>query len=97
MSGSYTVTVFECYDYPADMIEWLHSCDSMLVNITGQASWEMLEVSVLGKAAIHVPGRRKPLIVKIADDEIALMFRLKYPNVVATATMIYSTPHTFNI
>jgi len=92
----YAVTVFECYEYTTEMIEWLRSCDSMLVNIKAPVYQEQYEMDVYGKK-INISGRQKPLVVTIADDQVALMFRLKYPNVRETSTMIYSTPHIFKL
>lgn len=94
MSESYTVTVFECYEYTSEMLEWLKGCDSMLVSIKNE-SQEIREVSMYGNM-ITFPGKTKPLVVTIADDAIALMFRLKYPNVHPKGTMIYSTAHGLN-
>lgn len=88
-----TITVFECDEYTDEMLKWLYS-QGEAIQVT-QPSFETLTIGTVGGRSLQTAGRRTPMVITINDEQIALLFRLKFTNILLSATTILIQQGTF--
>lgn len=88
MQTTKMVTVFECQEYTTEMLEWLATCGSE-VSIESPKS---TTIDIHTHSRIYQTiGKPSPLKVTCHNEKMATMFKLKYSEILITATTILLT------